>query len=205
MSIGVAGVPEGSAIQMPRESARKTDRTPEVASGLLGKLRRRRRRVRPSLAIRVSKVVGLIPSRSAAPPVPRIRHPAVSSTMRMWSRSTSVIRSLLESPAVCTRGTLTTGKGIASREPCARMIARSTTLRSSRMLPGHEPQFVNSGRKELLASSGFAEEQHRGVGSGDALGLCERRADARTLANDLVKNLHQVPAWRTLGGAGRPT
>ena len=40
-------------------------------------------RLSPSLARRVSSVVGLDPSRSAAPPGPRTRQPALSSTLRM--------------------------------------------------------------------------------------------------------------------------
>ena len=43
----------------------------------------------PSLAIRVSSVVGLSPSRSAAPLFPRMRQPALSSTVRMCAFSTS--------------------------------------------------------------------------------------------------------------------
>lgn len=40
-------------------------------------------RVRPSFVIRDSSVVGARPSRSAAPPAPRIRHAVASSTRRM--------------------------------------------------------------------------------------------------------------------------
>jgi hypothetical protein len=48
-----------------------------------------RGRANPSLAIRVSRVVGFTPSRSAAPSVPRIRHPVLSSTLRMCVFCTS--------------------------------------------------------------------------------------------------------------------
>ena len=40
--------------------------------------------------MRVSSVVGFIPSRTAAPPAPRMRHAELSSTARMCSRSTSI-------------------------------------------------------------------------------------------------------------------
>ena len=56
--------------------------------------RHRAGRLIPSLAMRVSSVLGLSPSRSAAPPVPRTRQPALSSVLRMWSRSTSSSASL---------------------------------------------------------------------------------------------------------------
>ena len=54
----------------------------------------------PSLARRVSSVVGRSPSRSAAPPVPRIRQPVLSRTLRMCSVSTSVSFSLVDRDAV---------------------------------------------------------------------------------------------------------
>ena len=83
----------------------------------------------PSLAMRVSSVVGLSPSRSAAPPAPRIRHPAISSTLRMCSLCTSSSRRLRSSTRV-------TGRAMVSTGPVARIIALSTRLRISRMLPG---------------------------------------------------------------------
>ena len=88
-------------------------------------------RLSPSLAIRVSSVVGWRPSRSAAPPAANA--PAVlSSTPRMWSFSTST------SFALRLRGRAD-AVGHRDRQPraVATIIARSTTLRSSRMLPGH--------------------------------------------------------------------
>src|SRR5262245_10073298 len=48
-----------------------------------------RGRLTPSFAMRVSSVVGFMPSLSAAPPGPRIRQPVLSSTARMCSSSTS--------------------------------------------------------------------------------------------------------------------
>ena len=54
-------------------ASRRTDPSVQDAFG----------RLRPSLAIRVSSVVGRSPSRTAAPPEPRTRHPASSSTSRM--------------------------------------------------------------------------------------------------------------------------
>ena len=48
-------------------------------------------------------------------------------------------------------------------------------------------QLVDPGREELLAGAGLAEEQHRGVGGGDAFDLCEHRADRLALADDRVE------------------
>lgn len=47
-------------------------------------------RLRPSLAIMESSVVGFRPRISAAPSFPRTRHPVCSSTFRTCSRSASV-------------------------------------------------------------------------------------------------------------------
>ncbi len=54
----------------------------------------RRARWSPNFAIRVSRVVALSPSRSAAPPTPRIRHAVLSSTLLTCSLSTSTSRTL---------------------------------------------------------------------------------------------------------------
>ena len=48
----------------------------------------------PNFAMRVSRVVALSPSRSAAPPTPRIRHAVLSSTLLTCSLSTSTSRTL---------------------------------------------------------------------------------------------------------------
>ena len=84
----------------------------------------------------VTSALGFKPSRSAAPPVPRIRHPLPSSTLRMWAISTSTSLLLFDAKAA---GNATGAIGMTSGPfGLATIIARSTTLRSSRTLPGHE-------------------------------------------------------------------
>ena len=63
-------------------------------------------RLMPSLVIRLSSVVGLSPSSSAAPPLPRIRPPVDSSTDRMCSVSTSTNLRLLRRVAAVGCGQL---------------------------------------------------------------------------------------------------
>ena len=60
-------------------------------------------RLRPSFAMRVSSVVGLSPSRSAAPPAPRIRQPVLSRTRGY------ALLDLNELACVC-RGSVEAGK-----------------------------------------------------------------------------------------------
>ena len=87
----------------------------------------------PSFAMRVSSVVGRSPSRSAAPPDPRTRQPLLSRTLRICSLATSASATLCFLP-----GPAGAGREMVNCVPVATIIARSTTLRSSRMLPGQE-------------------------------------------------------------------
>jgi hypothetical protein len=62
-----------------------------------------------------------------------MRHPALSNTLLMCSFSTSASLTLRD-----VEGTDDFGGAIASLESFDRIMARSTTLRTSRMLPGQE-------------------------------------------------------------------
>ena len=102
--------------------------------------------------MRVSSVVGLSPSRWAAPPAPRIRQPALSSTPRMCSRVTSVSVALRwRAPAGAA------GRAMVRRGPVATTIARSTTFRSSRMFPGQPYRWSADMFSSVMTSIALAE------------------------------------------------
>ena len=69
---------------------------------------------------------------TAAPRGPRMRHPVSWSTARICARS-SALRDVASAPA---RRTLAAGGSMFSTGPSEVIMARSTTLRSSLMLPG---------------------------------------------------------------------
>src|SRR5271157_2868813 len=88
-------------------------------------------RVMPSLTILDSRVEGFRSRISAAPAFPRTRQRVFSSTLRTCSRSESLWRRLGSALLGETLGRL-----MCSRGPLASITARSTTLRTSRTLPG---------------------------------------------------------------------
>ena len=90
-------------------------------------------RLIPSLAMRASKVVGLRPSISAAPPTPRMRQPQSCKTPSICPRmpSSRVMRD--ERPRE-----LNEDKSTCNESPEVRIKALSMTLLSSRTLPGQE-------------------------------------------------------------------
>ena len=81
--------------------------------------------------MRLSRVVGLSPRISAAPFLPRMRQPVISSTLQMSWRSVSRMVSTEDEGVAAASGT-----SIHSVGPLATIMARSITLRSSRTLPG---------------------------------------------------------------------
>ena len=86
-------------------------------------------------SIRDSRVVGLRPSNSAAPPFPLTFPPASLRTLRMWFFWTSSrARSWPASGPATDRCSQSPN---SSSVPCVRMTALSTRFSSSRTLPGH--------------------------------------------------------------------
>ena len=90
-------------------------------------------RLSPSFAMRVSSVVGFRPSRSAAPPA--AANPPARALEHAANMLPLDVDQLRAAPGGRRDGC---GSRIVSRLPVATIMARSTTLRSSRMLPGHE-------------------------------------------------------------------
>ena len=127
----------------------------------------RRGRWSPSFAMRVSRVVALSPSCSAAPPAPRIRHLVLSSTPLMCSFSTSASLTLRRAAApdlrYRDRQTWTVGADHRALHQVAQLadVARpGVSLQHLHVVFGDRLDALAEGRRELLDE---APHQHRNV------------------------------------------
>ncbi len=106
----------------------------------------------PSLAMRVSSVVGLSPSRSAAPPCPRTRQPTLSSTARMCSFSTSA--------------SVTAALGATAARAAGRVMVSSRAGRHDHRALDDIPQLADVARPAVLL------ERHHVLSTGSRRRAC---------------------------------